>query len=119
MCYYLQWIVSISLAEIVSLVLLYLTSMLVYICIYSAIEQQSPTLSILAHINSHGIEGCESHCILHHVKPDEEITKRLSVMEQVGWLIDKNGYSILTQRGYRIAYFFKCGAIILGIEHGG
>lgn len=109
----------ISLPEIVNLTLFYISCSLVYIITYSAIEQHSPTLSIITHINSHGEVGCEDECILRHINPGEEINKRLAIMKEVGWIIDNNGNCILTKSGSRIALIFSLGAFILGLEKGG
>lgn len=99
--------------------LFYVSCMLVYICLYSAIEQHSPTLSIITHIEKHGDDGCDNECILKHIKLGEEIDKRLIAMSEAGWIAQNNGNCVLTRHGYHIATIFNIGAQILGFEKGG
>ncbi len=110
---------SMSLPEIVSLFLFYTSCTLVYICLYSAIEQHSPTLTIITHIDEHGESGCEDNCVVQHLNPNEEIHKRLSIMKQVGWIQETVNNYILTKRGKRIATIFGYGATIFGLKKGG
>ncbi len=53
-----------TMADFLRLILLYSSCALVYIILYSAIEQQSPTLAIVNTINSRGERGCEEDALL-------------------------------------------------------
>lgn len=117
--YYLIQPFTLPAPEIFSLVLLYTSCSLVYISLYSAIEQRSPTLSILSQINSFGEIGCEENQIIEKLKPADEIEKRIAVMTDVGWLLNRESHYFLTSKGSRIARIFNMGALIMGIGKGG
>ena len=105
--------------EVFSLILLYVSCALVYISLYSAIEQHSPTLNIITYINKKGHEGCQDNELIEYLNPQEEINTRLAIMVQVGWIKRYLNQYFLTKRGKQVALIFSVGALIMGIEKGG
>lgn len=101
------------------LLLLYSTCSLVYVILYSAIEQQSPTLGMVSFINKHSERGCDDEALMLFLNAGEEIKKRLNLMQQSGWVIQQGQRWHLTKNGKRIAQLFQAAASIFGIKRGG
>jgi hypothetical protein len=110
---------SLTTHQLVELMLLYSSCALVYVILYSAIEQQSPTLAIVEFIHRFGEEGCDESALYQHVCPDEEMTKRLQVMQQSGWVKTHDGHSYLSQKGVYLATLFYYSSAIFGLRSGG
>lgn len=101
------------------LILLYMSCSLVYISLYSALEHQSPTLTIIDYIRQQGDEGCSDDGLENFLKPDGEIQRRFLAMDQVGWIKKDDKKWSLTKKGRQIAKLFNLGATILGLPLGG
>jgi len=113
-----SWI-ALSFSEIMRFILLYSSCAFVYIILYSAIEQQSPTLAILHYIDSRGIHGCDGKSLVHYLSTLEEVKQRLFRMEQGEWIILMQGNWCLTKKGRYIAYLFECAAVFFRLGKGG
>ncbi len=105
--------------DILRLALLYFGCTLVYIILYSAIEQQSPTLSIIFCIKNHGITGCSDDALIQYLSADNVIKERLYLMNKEGWLKDSDKGWQLTKKGHRIAHLFDYTANIFCLGYGG
>lgn len=105
--------------DMIRMGLLYTSCSLVYIILYSAIEQQSPTLRIIHFINHQGKSGCNNQSLISHLQANDEIKKRLELMEQGGWITPVQNRWQLTKKGWRIAFLFENTAAIFGIKSGG
>lgn len=110
---------SLSFIEVMRLGLLYISCALSYIILYSAIEQQSPTLAMIHYIDLHGEKGCDDESLAHSLCTKSEIMKRLTLMEQSDWLLQKNMRWYLTKKGRRLAYLFDYAAKLFGLKIGG
>lgn len=110
---------TISMPEIMQFSLLYGSSALVYIILYSAIEQESPTLAIVSYISQQGAERQSEQSLNQIFNGSHEIRQRLMLMQQTGWLnFDGRNWS-LTEKGRRIARLFEYGAVMFGLNKGG
>lgn len=105
--------------DIFRFTLLYWSSALVYIILYSAIDQQSPTLAIVDFIKTHGDFGCDESAIIQYLAPEDEIKKRLMAMTQSGWVSQEGQYWVLTQQGKMFAALFGGAAKFFGLNRGG
>ncbi len=111
--------IILQLGEMIRFILLYTSCTLVYIILYSAIEQQSPTLAIINYINQHGKSGCDDQSLNKYLNASEGIEQRLSVIVQSGWIQSTESGWRLTKKGFRIAYIFEYAATIFGLNKGG
>jgi len=112
-------ILAISIYQLTEFILLYASCALVYIILYSAIEQQSPTLLIIDYLRQFGANGCEEASLYSYIRPEDEMTKRLLLMEQSGLVKIINDCSILSPKGERMAALFYYGARLFGLKSGG
>ena len=115
----LELINSYSWHDFMRFFLLYAGSALVYIILYSAIEQQSPTLALIDCISQHGEEGSDEESLKKIINPDKEIEARLLVMRNGRWLQSHDNIWRLTPTGKRIAYLFDYAAVLFGLSLGG
>lgn len=106
-------------AVILPFALLYLGCALVYIIMYSAIEQQSPTLSIVGLIYSAGHHGCDIQALKQQLKPDAQIKQRLNLIADSGMIMQRQGNWVLTFKGQNWARIFSLAAVVFGLERGG
>lgn len=105
--------------ELMRLALLYTSCALVYIILYSAVEQQSPTLAIIHYIYRHGENGCNNDDLVSHVSPENEILNRLLQLEMSGWLVCQKGTLYLTDKGRGFAKLFDLSSGVFGTKQGG
>lgn len=116
---YAKTLVRAQFPEVLQFLMLYSSCALVYIILYSAIEQQSPTLAIIDYINQHGENGCDNQSLNRYLNASQELEKRLMLMEQGKWITLTNQGWQLTKKGIRIAQIFEVAAIIFGLNKGG
>jgi hypothetical protein len=108
-----------QLPQVFSFILLYSSGSLCYIILYSAIEQESPTLAIVDFINAQGNSGRDIHALNISFNASAEIKSRLTLMEQTGWLAFDGLSWSLTNKGRKIACIFESAATIFGLNKGG
>lgn len=101
------------------LLLLYISTSLVYVILYSAIEQQSPTLSMVNFLKQHQDRGCDDESLIAFCNTNNDISKRLLLMQQSGWVKYTNQRWHLTPSGLRVAKLFHTGANLFGLKVGG
>tara|TARA_R110000868_G_scaffold69306_11_gene204266 strand:+ start:615 stop:995 length:381 start_codon:yes stop_codon:yes gene_type:complete len=111
--------INIHPAPLISFIILYSSSSLVYIILYSAIEQESPTLAIVNFINQTGNSSHDIQSLNTHFNASNEIKNRLTIMEQTGWLTLNGSSWSLTEKGRNIATIFEYAARIFGLNKGG
>ena len=90
-----------------------------YIILYSAIDQQSPTMAIIHFLNRQGENGSDIETLIYQVCPANEINVRLQLMEDGGWIISYGHGWKLTNKGLLIAKLFENTAGIFGLKNGG
>lgn len=105
--------------EVFRLVLFYISYTLVYIVLYSAIEQESPTLAIIHYIKRQGGGGCDESTLVQHLRASEVIEKRFALMAQGGWIMPTGVKWHLTKKGACIACIFENAATFFGLKTGG
>jgi hypothetical protein len=91
---------------------------LAYIVIYSALEQDSPSLTILKYLAEAG-NGGRSRQDLHAMIGDEFIDSRLVALRNGGMLLCANSHYQLTLRGKRWAWLFARFRKLYGLPLGG
>jgi len=102
-----------SLAGALRILLFYVSCSLVYVCVYSAIEVQSPSLAIVLYVASCGSAGCADAEIANHIIGDDSISTRLATMEAGGMIAVSDGKCTLTPAGRLWAAFFEFASNIL------
>lgn len=118
-CFFTKTFTILEFQKIIQFLLFYGSSALVYIILYSAIEQQSPTLAIIYYIVQSGKKGCDAELLKQHLNASNEIKIRLTLIEKSGWIFLSNKGWQLTEKGYQMAHLFKYAAIIFGLNKGG
>ena len=110
---------EISLSGAVRVLLFYLSCSLAYISLYSAIEVQSPTLAIVAHVASCGSVGCSEAELAEAMPESGSVIERIRLME-VGRLISiSEGQCKLTPEGRLWAGLFEYASKFFGLPLGG
>jgi hypothetical protein len=109
---------ALSAAESVRAAILYLSLMLAYVTLYSAIEMQSPTLAIISFVAKAGSAGCSDDELAARFGIDTELAQRLTLMDQAGWIRCAGDTLRLTGKGRFYAQMFENVARIFGITRG-
>lgn len=117
--YLFPTLVLFTISDIVRLILFYGSCALVYIILYSAIQQQSPTLAMVLYLYSKGKTGCDEDSLILYLSATNEIQKRFSLMEQGKWIFSLDETWYLTKKGLRAANFFEYSALVFGLKVGG
>ena len=104
----------------VQFIMLYMSYALVYIILYSAIEQQSPTLAIVHYIHLCDSDGCDSLSLYEVLSANNQITNRLALIERSGWIMkNSRGNLCLLAKGKQVAGVFNLASLIFGLKKGG
>lgn len=105
-------------AEALRTAVLYLALMLAYVTLYSAIEMQSPTLAIISYVADAGSAGCSDAELAAQFGIDTELSQRLTLMDQAGWIRCAGDTLQLTAKGRFYAEMFENIARVFGIARG-
>jgi hypothetical protein len=108
-----------SAAQAFRVVLFYVSYALAYMVIYSAIENESPTLAIISHVAKAGAEGCDDADLSDRFGRGAAMTGRFALMESSGWVRSDGDRVRLSGEGRKYARFFDAAARIFGITKGG
>ena len=111
------FLAGLSAAEITSLVVFYVSCSLAYIVLYSAIEEESPTLSIVSYVAKKG--ECSEADLFDRFGKGNELSQRIELLtlsKLVGG--DDAGYH-LASGGRRLAKLFDVANRLFGLELGG
>jgi hypothetical protein len=92
---------------------------LTYIALYSAIEQQSPTLAIVSRLAAAGEAGCSEDELRLSFGQELPMANRLALMEQSAWLHADGDSLVLTDEGRFFARLFDRAANVFGLAKGG
>jgi len=99
--------------------LLYVSCALVYICVYSAIEIPSPTLTIMSYLAGCRPAGATERQIADRLSRTDDLSTRLGAMRS-GNLIAREGSRYrLTAKGRRIGRLFEFASVVFGLPLGG
>ena len=112
-------LIGIPLSSALRIFLFYLSCSLVYICLYSAIEIQSPTLAIISHVSGCGSMGCSEAELANSMASNDGVIERIGLMETAGVISISDEHCSLTPEGRLWATLFECASKIFGLSLGG
>jgi hypothetical protein len=101
------------------LALFYVSCSLVYICLYSAIEIPSPTLTIVSVIADHGADGRSEQEIASALMQNDDVGLRIGAMVRSGLITVDRGFCRLTGKGRLLAGLFELASVVFGLPPGG
>jgi hypothetical protein len=105
--------------QCVHLALFHVAMSLTYVILYSAIEQESPSLAMVQFVDRAGTRGRSRQEFQRLINDELLVGNRLNNMVRAGW-VQENGSSYrLTAKGRRLAWLFISAARLLGLEEGG
>jgi hypothetical protein len=105
--------------EWLHVVLFYVAVTLAYIVVYSALEERSPSMTLLSHAAQAPATGCsraELEIVLGRASPVEV---RLAALVRDGLVDEHLGVCRLTRKGRRLTATFECLRQFLGFGRGG
>lgn len=105
--------------EVLHVAIFHVAAMLAYVVAYSALEERSPSMTILSHVANSGSRGQtreELQALLVHVSPVEV---RLAAMARDGMVRDVAGKIMLTKKGWAWANTFAAWRRLLRFQRGG
>jgi len=108
-----------SVWEVLHVTMLHIAAMLAYVVAYSALEERSPSMTILSRVADSGSRGQsreELQAMLVNVSPVEI---RLSAMVRDGMVRDDAGMIMLTGKGWAWASTFSTWRRLLRFQLGG
>lgn len=106
-------------SDILRLALFYASLALMYIVIYSAIEMESATLSIVSFVARAGAAGRTEEELSLKFGRGATIEGRLKEMERGGWIFATPDRLTLTARGKFYATLFDGASTVFGLSKGG
>ena len=111
------FLAALTAPEITRLVIFYVSCSLVYVVLYSAIEEKSPTLSIVSYVARKG--ECSEADLFGQFGKGSELSQRIELLT-LSKLVecDDAGYR-LTPGGRRFATLFDAANRLFGLELGG
>lgn len=112
-------VIDASLSETLRILLFYVPCSLVYVCLYSAIEVQSPSLAIVSYLAGCGSAGSSEADIAIHVTDEESISTRIANMKVGKVIVVGDGRCALTRGGRRWAALFEIAGNIFRLPLGG
>jgi len=106
--------------EVVMLTVFYVPLALMYVSLYSLIEEESPTLALIGRLSKAGPGGlCASELVAEmERKNDRLLVRRLHLMERDSLIRREGDCSILTTKGRRWAIIFTFGSRLIGLRRG-
>jgi hypothetical protein len=105
--------------ELLHVAIFHVAAMLAYVVAYSALEERSPSMTILSRVADAGSSGQsreELQAMLVDVSPVEI---RLAAMVRDGMVRDESGTIVLTNKGWAWANTFTTWRRLLGFRLGG
>jgi hypothetical protein len=110
---------GLTVPEALRLALFYVSCSLVYICIYSAVEVSSPTLTIVSYIASGGSAGYTEQEISNLFLERDDVEIRISSLMTSRLIAIDEGRCRLMQKGRFIAMMFEFASIVFRLPLGG
>jgi hypothetical protein len=105
--------------EVLHVAVFHVAAMLAYVVAYSALEERSPSMTILSRVADSGSRGQsreELQAMLVNVSP---VDVRLAAMVRDGMIREKAGTLVLTNKGWAWANTFTTWRRLLGFRLGG
>lgn len=101
-----------------SLALFYVSLVLAYAVLYSAIEMESPTLAIVSFVAKAGTDGCGELALVERFGADRTMASRMIAMRGSLIVCDEQTLS-LTPQGRWLAVLFDQAGRLFGLPKGG
>jgi hypothetical protein len=112
-------VIGASLSDALRVLLFYVSCSLVYVCLYSAIEAQSPSLAIVSYVAGGGSVGRSETDIGNHIIDVESVSGRIDAMKAAGMIVVGDGRCALTPGGRLWAKLFEIAGNIFRLPLGG
>jgi hypothetical protein len=112
-------VIDASLSDALRVLLFYVPSSLVYVCLYSAIEAQSPSLAIVSYVAGCGSAGCSEADIANHIIDGEGVSARIDSMKAARMIVVGDGRCALTPGGRLWAELFEFAGNVFRLPLGG
>ena len=106
-------------ADVARLALLLASISLAYIAVYSAIEDDSPSMAMVKMAWQAGDKGCAESDFRAVMDDRLFLDRRIDAMERDGWVDRSGGNLILTPLGRLWATVFFKAQLVLGMDEGG
>jgi hypothetical protein len=106
-----------SAAEGVRLAIFYVSCALTYTVLYSAIEQQSPTLAIVSYVAKR--PQCSYADLVDKFGKGHELSHRIELLARSEFVRQEGGRYRLSPAGHRLAKLFDAANRLFGLESGG
>jgi hypothetical protein len=103
--------------EIVRLAFFYVSCALTYIVLYSAIEEQSPTLAIISYVANK--PRCTGADLVDKFGKGHELSNRIELLARSEFVKHESNRYRLAPAGDRLAKLFDAANRLFGIESGG
>ena len=101
------------------IILFYVSTSLAYTALYSAIEEDSPSLSITKFVHAAGKEGRSREEIAGLITDDILVESRVGALLRDGLVREAGDHLELSRRGLVIARSFRAVATVLNLRKGG
>src|SRR5262245_8985280 len=108
---------TLSAAEIARLAIFYVSCALMYIVLYSAIEEQSPTLAIVSYVAKR--PRCTQADLVDKFGKGHELSHRIELLSRSEFVRQEGGRYRLAPEGHRFAKLFDAANRLFGLESGG
>jgi len=108
---------TLSAAEIVRLAIFYVSCALTYIVLYSAIEEQSPTLAIISYVAERS--QCAGADLVERFGKGHELSQRIELLARSEFVRQEGDRYRLAPAGHRFAKLFDAANRLFGLESGG
>jgi len=105
--------------ENVHLIIFYVPVMLSYIINYVALEDDSPTMTIVGFVEQAGREGRTKKQIRQIISDEALIFPRIGTMLKDGWIVYKDNKYYITAKGEAYNKLFALGLKLLNIKREG
>jgi hypothetical protein len=112
-------VIGASLSNALRVLLFYVPCSLVYVCLYSAIEAQSPSLAIVSYVAGGGSVGRSETDIGNHIIDVESVSGRIDSMKAAKMIVVGDGRCALTPGGRLWAELFEFAGNIFRLPLGG
>jgi hypothetical protein len=112
-------VIGASLSDALCVLLFYVPCSLVYVCLYSATEAQSPSLAIVSYVAGCGSAGCSEADIANHIIDGEIVSARIDSMKAAKMIVVGDGRCALTPGGRLWAELFEFAGNIFRLPLGG
>jgi hypothetical protein len=105
-----------SAVQILHVLIVYVPGCLAYVCLYSGIEERSPTVSIIEFTAEAGTKGRRRDDYRSIINDNLMIGSRFSALVRDGLVREQAGTYYLTAEGERLARFFNLTSRLLGLS---